>query len=49
MSATWALTESPARTLRSCRGPILHTEADFYLTARGRLGFVADHWLFFVG
>ena len=23
------------------------TEADFYLTARGRLGFVADHWLFY--
>ena len=23
------------------------TEADFYLTARGRLGFVAAHWLFY--
>ena len=23
------------------------TEADFYLTARRRLGFVADHWLFY--
>ena len=24
-----------------------HTEADFYLTARGRIGIVADHWLLY--
>ena len=28
-------------------GKSSRTEADFYLTARGRLGFVADHWLFY--